>query len=276
MGTPVILIHGMWCHGGLLSRLDELLSARTYECHRPTLPAHEAGPVQADAVARLSIRDYAEALKDYIASQNFSQPPVLVGHSMGGLLAQMLATEIPTAALVLLTPASPRGINAVVPRTFWTFLGVLSRFGFWRRAHKLSPERTRQCAVNGLHAAQQEKIIKSLVYESGRMLSEIAFWWADRKRATRVEAKAVRCPVYVVSAGQDWLTPPSVVKKVAARYANATHRHWPDRGHWVIDDIDTEDMVREIDSWLRPILLRARRPSVPLVASNIRSIAREI
>ncbi len=273
MGTPVVLIHGMWCHGEMLAPLDALFSARTYQCHRPTLPAHAAGPGQAEAVASLSIRDYLQALKDYIAAQNFSQPPVLVGHSMGGLLAQLLASQMPVAALVLLTPAAPRGINAVVPRSFWAFLPVFCRLGFWKRAHKLSAERTRRCAVNGLHATQQEKIINSLVFESGRMLAEIAFWWADRRHSTRVEPTAVKCPVYVVSGGRDWLTPASVVKKVAARYANATHRHWPERGHWVIDDIDTEDMVREIDGWLRPVLQKARRPLQTL--SSVRSIQRD-
>ena len=76
-------------------------------------------------------------------------------------------------------------------------------------------------------------------------------------------AGAVRCPVYVVSAGRDKLTPASVVRKVAARYG-ATHRHWPERGHWVIDDLDTEDMVHEIDGWLRPILTRATREPTKL------------
>lgn len=264
MGQPVVLIHGMWCNAQHLARLDELFSARTYDCHRPSLPAHEPAPAQADAVAIRSISEYAQHIQSYIAAQHFSQPPVLVGHSMGGLVAQLVAAKIPTAALVLLTPASPAGINAVVPRVIRWSLPLLLRWGFWRRALTLSPERARRYAVNGLHSSHQEKIIASLVHESGRCLSEIAFWWADRRRATRVDSNAVQCPVYVLSAGQDWLTPTGVVKQVAARYANASYRHWPERSHWVIDDLDTEDMVREIDGWLRPILQRLNRSAAAL------------
>lgn len=276
MGAPIVLIHGMWCHGGLLSRLDDLFSARTYQCHRPTLPAHTAGAGQAQAVAALPISDYVQAVKRYIAEQNFAEPPVLIGHSMGGLIAQIVASQIPTAALVLLTPASPRGINALHPRTVRAFFTTLFRFGFWKRPHKPSAEQVRRYAVNGLHAQQQEKIISSLVFESGRMLCEIAFWWADSRKSTQVNAAAVKCPVYVVSAGQDWLTPPGIVKKVAAHFDNATLRHWPERSHWVIDDIDTEDMVREIDGWLRPVLQKARRPAhtFPTLGS-VRSISRD-
>ena len=264
MATPLVLIHGMWCTGENLARLDALFSARTYDCRRLTLPAHEAGPDQAAAVGALSILDYVDAAKTFIAEQNFSQPPVLLGHSMGGLIAQVLAAEIKPAALVLLTPASPWGINALHPKVLPVGLPVFSKPGFWRRPHILSPERSRKYAVNGLHSSQQEKIINNLVYESGRALSEIAFWWADRQQATRVDSDAVQCPVYVVSAGQDSLTPAAVVKKVAAHYANSTYRHWPARSHWVIDDVDTEDMVYEIDGWLRPILQRLNRVSTPL------------
>ena len=264
MGQPLVLIHGMWCNRQHLARLDELFSARTYDCHRPSLPHHEPVAGQADAVAALALNEYVQSIKSYIAAQNFTPPPVIVGHSMGGLIAQRLAAEIPTAALVLLTPASPAGINTVIPRVIRWSLPLLTRPGFWKRAHLLSPERARRYAINGLHTTHQEKVITSLVYESGRVLSEIAFWWADGAEATRVDAAAVKCPVYVVSAGKDWLTPTGVVKKVAARYANSTYRHWPERSHWVIDDLDTEGMVHEVDGWLRPILQRLHRTAVPL------------
>ena len=262
MGHPVVLIHGMWCTAGHLAKVHELLAARGYDCRSATLPAHEAGPRQADEVAALSIEDYVQSVLAFIRAQNFRQPPVLLGHSMGGLIAQRIAAEIETAALVLLTPAAPAGINSLVTEVLPVGLPVFARWGFWKRAHRLTPERLRRYAANGLHFSYQDKLVQTLLAESGRAVSEIVFWWADGGRATRVPKGAVRCPVYVVSAGKDKLTPASVVRRVAARYPGATHRHWPDRGHWVIDDLDTEDMVHEIDGWLRPILTRAMREPV--------------
>jgi pimeloyl-ACP methyl ester carboxylesterase len=264
MGQPLVLVHGMWCNASHLALLHQLFSARTYDCLSITLPAHQPSATQAAEVAALSIRDYASHVEREIQARGFSHSPVLVGHSMGGLIAQIVATRLQPTALVLLTPAAPAGINALHPKVIPAALPIFSRSGFWKRPHRMSAERLRRCGVNGLHVTQQEKIIQSLVFESGRAVSEMAFWWADPAHSTRVDPAAVSCPVYVVSAGQDGLTPPSVVKKVAGRYAQATHRHWPDRGHWVIDDADTEDMVVEIDGWLRPILQRARRTPVIL------------
>lgn len=264
MGHPLVLIHGMWCTPEHLGKVQSLFAARGYDCHSPRLPAHLPGPGQADEVAAVSIREYSQSVLDFIRERGFNEPPILVGHSMGGLIAQRVAAEIRVAALVLLTPAAPAGINSVVPQVLPFALPVFLRWGFWKKSHRLSPERLRRYAANGLHFSYQDKLIASLLSESGRALSEIACWWADPGQAARVPAAAVRCPVYVVSAGQDRLTPASVVRKIAARYPGATHRHWPDRSHWVIDDLDTDDMVHEIDGWLRPILTRASREPTKL------------
>ena len=260
MGYPTVLLHGMWCTGEHMARVDELLSARTYDCRRLTLPDHDAAPGQSARVGARSLADYLNATLDFIRAQQFSQPPVLVGHSMGGLLAQMAAPHVQPAALVLLTPASPAGINAVGFDVLPLALPIFSRWNFWRSAHSPSLDTFRRSLANGLSREKQDAIFQTLVNESGRVVTEIALWWATGNGITRVSAGEVRCPVYVVSAGQDRATPASVVRKVAARYAQATHRHWPQRGHWVIDDADTEDTVHEIDGWLRPILQRAARP----------------
>ena len=161
--------------------------------------------------------------------------------------------------LVLLTPASPRGINGVVPRSLVSFFKTMSMPGFWNRPTKPSLAWLRARAANGLPPEKQNEIYPGLVQESGRALFEIAMWWADRRRASRVDAAAVGCPVYVVAAGRDWLTPAAVVRKVAARYKGSTLRYYPRRSHWVIDDDETEPMVGEIASWLLPYEQRAAR-----------------
>src|SRR3546814_1763611 len=56
--------------------------------------------------------------------------------SMGALLAQQLATRIQPLAMVLLTPAPPRGINALTPAVIGAFAPWMFSGMFWRNAHK--------------------------------------------------------------------------------------------------------------------------------------------
>ena len=139
------------------------------------------------------------------------------------------------------------------------FSKVLATPGFWRKPHKPSPQRARLSVFNGLPDYKQNELYAGMVEESGRAAFEIAFWPLDRNRASRVDTAAVNCPVYVVAAGRDRLTPAPVVRKVAALYDRATVRYYPQRGHWVIDDDETDEMAGEIAGWLLPYEQRAAR-----------------
>ena len=264
MGYPVIMIHGMWCTGANWARMRALMEPRGYDCHAVSLPAHEPGPGgQAAAVGAKSLRDYLAFLEDYVAQQNFREPPIIIGHSMGGLLAQQLASRINALALVLLTPAPPAGIFAFSLANLIAFWRALLRWGFWRKPHKPSFGRAVVSAFNGVPATQHRRTYEGLVYESGRALFEIGLWQIDFGKASRVDTSSVRCPVYVVSAGKDKLVPASVVRKVAALYPQVSQRVYPERGHWVIEDEDTEEMVTGICGWLRPFeqrIVRAKKP----------------
>ncbi|SFF46885.1 Esterase/lipase [Fontimonas thermophila] len=253
MTFPVVLIHGMWCTGANWQRVRELIEPRGYRCFAPTLPAHMPVPDQPLQVARISLREYVDALYEEVMRQHYDLPPILIGHSMGALLAQQLAARVPPLALVLLTPAPPWGVNGLRGSNVVAFAPWLMSGRFWRNAYKPSLERASTSLFNGVPVDRHRTLYETLVHESGRATAEIALWWADLARAAAVHSDEVRCPVYVVSCGQDRLTPAAVVRAAVARYPQAAHRYYPARGHWVIDDEETEEMMHAICGWLRPI-----------------------
>lgn len=250
MARPIVFIHGMWCTGANFARMVDGLKPRGHACHAPTLPAHEVGAVHPEVGPR-SLTEYLDFFDAYVREQGFIEAPILVGHSMGGLLAQQLAERIQPFALVLLTPATPAGIFGIRWANFWSFLPVFLRWGWWKRPQKFSFARYVTRAFNGVPPEKHKAIYAGLVEESGRAVFEIGFWLLDRRHASRVDASAIQCPVYIVSGGDDRLTPASVVRKLGRLYPQASLRHYPDRGHWVLDDNDTDEMTAEIANWLQ-------------------------
>lgn len=250
MARPVVLIHGMWSTGANFDRVAECLRPRGHACYAPTLPAHEVGVAHPE-VGCMGLRHYLEFLEEAVRRLNLEEPPVLVGHSMGALLAQQLAAKLQPFALVLLTPAWPAGIHGLRTANLMAFLRIVSRWNWWRRPQKLSFHRAVVSAFNGVPRERHVQLYDALVDESGRAAFEIALWMLDRRGGSRVDAAAVRCPVYVVSSGQDRIVPASVVRRVAALYPQASLRHYPHRGHWVLDDLDTDEMATEIANWVQ-------------------------
>ncbi len=237
------------------------MEPRGYRCFAPSLPAHDAVPDQPLMVARQGLRDYVDHLEREVNAQGFTQPPVLMGHSMGGLLAQQLALRIKPAAMVLLTPAPFSGVNGVRVSNLAVFAPWMFGGLFWRNPHKPSFERACISAFNGIPPDRHRRLYEGLVHESGRAAAEIALWWLDFSRAAAVDTAAIRCPVYIVSCGEDRLTPAAVVRKVSSAYPHAALRHYPRRGHWVVDDDETDEMIHGICGWLRPIERRAHGTS---------------
>jgi pimeloyl-ACP methyl ester carboxylesterase len=254
MAETIVMIHGMWGGGWYWENYKNLLEQRGFQCHTPTLRHHDMDPNDHPdpGLGTTSLLDYARDLEVYI--YNLDQKPFLMGHSMGGLLAQILGARGLAKGLVLLTPASPRGINALNYSVIKSFWSVLARWGFWRKPHRLSFEASVYAMLHLLPAEEQKAAYDRFVYESGRAASEIGFWLFDSGCASKVDHANVSCPVLVVSGSEDRITPAAVVQKAANKYkALSTYKEFENHAHWVIGEPGWEEIAEFAADWLKQI-----------------------
>ena len=257
----IILIHGMWSHHQVAAPLRRHLENVGHCVFAPELPAHDRrDPDQAKKVARLSTNDYVTFLTDLIEKEEFSEPPVLIGHSMGGLLAQMVASRIDVAGLCLLNSAAPAGTNHIYPSPSWFFRRTLGRFRFWAKPHKPSLQEARWGLMNrtDFDVARDFDITRdydiasavheTLVAESGRAFFELVFWWLDLRRTTRIELPNV--PTFIVSSGMDRVVHPRVARSLQKRYPHAEFQSFPENGHWIFHEAGAERIYEAIEIWL--------------------------
>lgn len=246
---PIVFIHGMWCSPEVFDPYRKFFTDLGYECHVPPLRHHAEQKQPLEAVGRLSILDYANDLEAFI--RTLPQKPIIIGHSMGGLLAQVLCARDLVDKAVLLCPASPAGIHALKPSVLKTFIGVMARWAFWRKPQKLSPATARYALFNRLSGQTAQDAYLQMRYESGRAAFEIGMWLIDPNKATRVNPAEVTQPLLVVSGEDDRITPASINKKVAARYRHAEYRCYPKHAHWLISEPGWEVIARDVADWLQ-------------------------
>jgi len=250
MSTTLVMIHGMyggsWCWDGY----RDLLERRGYRCLTPTLRHHEVEP---DAPPHMdlgttSLLDYAADLQAEI--EGLEESPVLVGHSMGGLLAQILAARGLARAVVLLAPAPPAGVPALTPSVVRSFANTLSTWAFWKNPTRPTFAGTTWSVLNLVPERDRPAIFARFVPESGRAALEIGLPFLDRRRASVVDEAMVTCPLLVVAGGRDRVTPRSVVTRIARKYEQAELEVFDDNAHWVLGEPGWEAIAGLVADWL--------------------------
>ena len=184
-------------------------------------------------LGRLSLLDYADALAAQITT--VGERPIVIGHSMGGLLAQMLAARSLARAAVLLAPAAPAGVWAIGPSVVRSFWGILTTWAFWRKPVRQTFDAATYSLLHRLPPDERREVYGRFGPESGRVVFEIGLWLLDARHAARVVAEKVECPMLVVGGRQDRMTPAWALRRVARRY-RATYREYEHHAHWLIGE----------------------------------------
>lgn len=255
MNETIFMIHGMWGGGWHWKNYVTFFETKGYNCVTPYLRHHNVQPMDKPpkGLGSTSLQDYAADLENEISK--LKQKPIVMGHSMGGLLAQILAAKGLTKAAVLVTPASPWGINALKWPVIRSFAGPIISLKWLGFPHKLSFRATVYSMLHLLPTEKQQIIYNRCVYESGKAAREIGFWFTDWKRASRVNESNVTCPMLVISASEDRITPPSVVKKVADKYERVSkYKEFENHAHWIIGEQGWEKIAEFISDWLDHVL----------------------
>jgi len=255
MPEVIFMIHGMWGGPWHWENYKSVLEREGYRCITTTLRFHDADPKAAPdpRLGTTSLLDYAGDLQQEI--DRLGAKPIIIGHSMGGLLAQILGGRGLAKALVLLTPASPAGILAFTPSVIKSFWSVQTTWGFWRKPMRQTFDEAVYSMMHLLPPSERKEAYDKFVYESGRAACEIGYWFFDAKKACRVDESKVTCPVLVVAGAEDRITPASVVRKVAKKYEGvSTYKEFEDHAHWVLGEPGWQEVAGYVKDWLDQVL----------------------
>ena len=231
--TSVIFIHGMFvtplCWQGWIDRFN----ARGILCEAPAWPHHDAPPPElraqhpSAALGRLTLDELVAHFEAIVKKQ--PSPPVLVGHSMGGLIVQLLLNRGLGARGVAIDSAPPKGVLvlrwSMLRANFPLFFGgapFLMSEAQWRYAfdNRSSPEE--------VHAHYE----RQLVPESKRV--------GRGALGAALDFKKPHAPLLLVGGGSDHIIPPAVNRANVKKYEHAgsrvDYKEFPGRTHYTILD----------------------------------------
>jgi pimeloyl-ACP methyl ester carboxylesterase len=101
--TPLLFIHGSFGGSWMWERFLNFFSSKGWACYGPTLRGHNKDSLV--DLSRIHMQDYVSDIAS--AASLLTTAPVVIGHSMGGLVGLMFAANHPTEAIITIDPSPP-------------------------------------------------------------------------------------------------------------------------------------------------------------------------
>jgi pimeloyl-ACP methyl ester carboxylesterase len=249
----IVFIHGMYmtplCWEAWLGRFR----SRGHRVFAPGWPGREKPPESLralhpePALGRLTLSAVLDHLAGFV--RTLEEPPVLVGHSMGGLVAQILRQRIPVAAAVAIDSAPPPGVFAVS----WPFLksnwAHINPFAPQGQPIEMTFERFRYAFVNGLPLEKQRAAFERYVVPESRRVPRESL----TSRA-RVDFRKPGPPLLLIAGGAHHIIPASLNRANYAKYdrsvARVEFKEFAERTHFIIGQKGWEEVADFVALWL--------------------------
>ena len=259
---PLMLVHGAWLTARSWENYADHFTRRGFAVTAPEWP-RKVGDVEeiretSDDIAGLGVTEIVDHYTALI--EELDEPPVLIGHSYGGLFVELLLDRGLGRAGVALSPAPVKGILALPFSTLKSASPALAHPSKWHGVVPLTLEEFTYAFVNTFPpedaAAAYERYA---VPETGQIFFEAGFANFHLHPPTEVNFKyADRAPLLIVGAAEDHTVPASLSKAAYKRYekspAKTDYIEFEGLPHLHMAASDWEEVTEAIDSWLGGVL----------------------
>jgi len=253
MGQSILFLHGLGGSGQDWSKLIELFKEKGIRAEAPTLFEHlRTHKPPPPALSNLSYFDWLKSASDYAdqLEREEGEKPIVIGHCLGGLLAQKLIEFDQAKAGVFMSPLPSADIRSSKNTSGISFLeySLTSTNGI----NPLQVLSLKWAMQNTLKSAQNLTFSSRMRHESKQLFKDLKSH-DEIENLTRVNAR-IDAPVLFVSGGMNRVVDPSCVAQAHRVWAQASptalHKTYTALTHAPQDDAQYETMFKDIVSWV--------------------------
>jgi alpha-beta hydrolase superfamily lysophospholipase len=251
----VAILHGLGEHSGRYAALAEALVGRRFTVAALDLPGHGEGPGP-----RGHVKSW-DSLRDLCAPATFTaprgipgQPPdlrtVLLGHSLGGLLALDYALAHPRELLAVVASAPP--LRTAAPPVW--------KLGLAEAARVLAPAQGFASGLDESAMSRDPEVVRGraadpLVHD--RITPQLYFGMEAARKRVMVEAQRLAIPALLMQGMQDRIIDPkgALEFNVAAPHGMARIITYPEAYHEIFNDLDRDQVLHDLIGWLDAVIV---------------------
>jgi pimeloyl-ACP methyl ester carboxylesterase len=248
---PIVFIHGLFQNPKSWEHWKAYFESLGYTCHAPAYPFHTGEPsllrknIRPD-LKHLTLRNVTESIEYFIAK--LPQKPVLIGHSMGGLVAQILLSKDKAVAAACIDSAPPAGIFSFK----WSFIRAnLATVNPFKGNTVFLPgvKWFHYAFCNLMTMEETKREYESFVVPESRNVPRSSIG-----REGRVDFSKPHFPLLFIAGEKDHIIPPSLNMKNYRAYKHQESRkefkEFPGRTHYICGQKNWEEVADYIHSWI--------------------------
>lgn len=256
---PVLFVHGLWLLPSSWQRWSALVEQAGYAALTPGWPDDPPSVDEANAhpevFAHKTIAQVADHFGEIIGA--LDRKPAIIGHSFGGLVAEILAGRGLSSATVAISPAPFRGVLPLPISALKSSRPVLGNPANRNRAVPLTYEQFRYAFANAVGEDEAEELYRTFaVPAAGAPIFQAATAnlnpWTEAKVDTDNPARG---PLLVVSGEKDHTVPPAIAEASYRRQrrneAVTEIVYLPDRGHALTIDSGWREVAETALAFIR-------------------------
>lgn len=228
--------------------------ANGYRTHNPPWPFKDAAPDalrkrQPDDIdlATLTLKEVIESYSNFI--KTLAEKPIVIGHSLGGCITQVIVNRDLAAAGVAIHSIPPKG---VIPYEFsflkagWKVLGLFTSL---KKTYLMSFKDFQYAFVNGMPLNEQKEAYEQNVIPESKTVAR-----GGLTSAAAVDFNKPHVPLLLTSGSEDTITPAHLnFRNYRAYKKNGSvldYKEFPGRNHYVLGQSTWKEDADYILDWL--------------------------
>lgn len=241
--TPILFVHGMW-HAAWCwaEHFMPYFAQHGYESHALSLRGHGTSAGH-DRLRWTSLNDYVTDVAQVV--DELKRPPILVGHSMGGVIVQKYLETHQAPAAVLLASGPPGGLIPATLRVARYQFGSFLKANLTLSLYQIvgTPALYRRVLFSSDIPEQElQKYHRQIQDESYRA-------YLDMSLLSLPKPKQVNVPMLVLGTTDDYILAPAEVEATARAYG-AQVELFSGMGHALILDTGWQFVADDMLKWL--------------------------
>ncbi len=243
----IVFIHGLSLNEKCWEPIKPYFESRGFVCHSPSYPFHNGEPAQLRSnpdpqLGKLTFDQVVDMYEGYVSA--LPQKPVLIGHSMGGLIVQKLMEKKLGAAGICICSAPPPGIF-----TFkWSFIKYNFPMINPLKGDSIcmaSPRGYHKAVCNTMSIDETTTAYNKYVVPESRNIP---------RKPSKVNFAAVEGPMLFIAAEKDKIVPSELNRRNHAAYKLAgkksEYKEFPGRSHFILWQNKQGEVLQFVNEWI--------------------------